>query len=226
MITLNYFLLNFYVILHINVTYYYFLLTLFRPTYIKIMINSSTVLFNKLCTWILRKYSDRFMSSCNQCRSLTTKMYVAEKIPLDLSTLYLLSFELFLPSSWIWQIPLFLTWGPIRTLWGVGPVNQTIYRGKFSESSIRVPIAAVAGSDGQSASSSVGQVGRSRDLSEATRCRAVRALWDTVTHTAAGPFTVFPVASTVYRWLSSSDRAASLARARHCFSNQSRCILN
>lgn len=71
---------------------------------------------------------------------------------------------------------------------GVGLVNQTIYRGKFSKSSIGVPIAAVAGSNGQSALPLVEQVGASRDLSEATRRGAVRALWGTVTHTAAGPF--------------------------------------
>jgi len=65
--------------------------------------------------------------------------------------------------------------------------HRTIYRGKFSESSIGVPIVAVAGSDGQSALPLVGQVGASRDLSEATRCGAVRALWGTVTHAVAGP---------------------------------------
>lgn len=63
-----------------------------------------------------------------------------------------------------------------------------MYQGKFSKSSIRVPIAAVAGSNGQSALPLVGQVGASRDLSEATRRGAVRALWGTVTRTAAGPF--------------------------------------
>lgn len=51
-----------------------------------------------------------------------------------------------------------------------------------------MPIAAVAGSNGQSALPLVGQVGASRDLSEATRRGAVRALWGTVTHTAADPF--------------------------------------
>lgn len=70
---------------------------------------------------------------------------------------------------------------------GLG-LNQAMYQGKFSKSSIGVPIAAVAGSNGQSALPLVGQVGASRDLSEATRRGAVRALWGTVTHTAAGPF--------------------------------------
>ncbi|KYM94416.1 hypothetical protein ALC62_14859 [Cyphomyrmex costatus] len=61
-------------------------------------------------------------------------------------------------------------------------MNRTIYRGKFSESSVGVPIAAVAGSNSQSSLPLVRQVGASRDLSEATRRGAVRALWGTVTH--------------------------------------------
>jgi len=66
---------------------------------------------------------------------------------------------------------------------GVGLMNRTIYRGKFSESSVEVPIAAVAGNNDQSPLLLVRQVGASRDLSEATRRGAVRALWGTVTHT-------------------------------------------
>lgn len=73
------------------------------------------------------------------------------------------------------------------TLVGVGLV-RTIYRGKFSESLIGVPIAGVAGGVDQSASPPVEQVGVSQDLREATRRGAVRALWGTVTHTAAGLF--------------------------------------
>jgi len=100
----------------------------------------------------------------------------------------LLSFENF---------SLFLRWpgesyfpphdGPHAETCGGWAYHRTIYRGKFSESSIGVPIVAVAGSDGQSALPLVGQVGASRDLSEATRCGAVRALWGTVTHAVAGP---------------------------------------
>lgn len=76
----------------------------------------------------------------------------------------------------------------------VGLINRTIYRGKFSESSVGVPIAAVAGSNGQSPLSPVRQVGASRDLSEATRRGAVRALWGTVTHTQQPVPSVLPVA--------------------------------
>ncbi|KAF7407978.1 hypothetical protein HZH66_002515 [Vespula vulgaris] len=46
-----------------------------------------------------------------------------------------------------------------------------------------VPIAGVADIVDQSAVAPLKQVGASRDLSEATRRRAVRALWGTVTHT-------------------------------------------
>lgn len=70
--------------------------------------------------------------------------------------------------------------------WACGPNDE--FWGKFFKSFIKVPIAAVAGSNDQSALPLVGQVGASRDLSEATRRGAVRALWGTVTHTGAGPF--------------------------------------
>jgi len=58
-----------------------------------------------------------------------------------------------------------------------------------------VPIAAVADSNGQSPLPLVRQVGASRDLSEATRRGAVRALWGTVTRTQRLVPLVFPVAS-------------------------------
>lgn len=100
---------------------------------------------------------------------------------------YLLSFEsCSLPL--IWQILLFSPREAQCEHVGGGLMNRTIYWGKFSESSIGVPIAVVAGSNGQSALLLVRQVGASQDLSEATRRGAVRALWGTVTHTAAGPF--------------------------------------
>ncbi|KAL2746257.1 hypothetical protein V1477_004627 [Vespula maculifrons] len=55
--------------------------------------------------------------------------------------------------------------------------------GNFPKARDGVPIAGVADIVDQSAVAPLKQVGASRDLSEATRRRAVRALWGTVTHT-------------------------------------------
>lgn len=79
-----------------------------------------------------------------------------------------------------------------------------------------MPIAGVADIVDQSAVAPLKQVGASRDLSEATRRRAVRALWGTVTHTPvvlSSFLLVFPISTARFEILDYTELYQKIRRS-------------